>query len=64
LLEGDGGFILPVNVSIRARISRAEQHGRGYASPVFDSPPEGGGFQLELVSDKWAVVVVNCGRKK
>jgi hypothetical protein len=37
---------------IRARQSRAKQHGRGYAPPVFDSPPEWGGFKPEFVFDE------------
>jgi hypothetical protein len=40
-----------VDVSIHAR-DRATTHGRGYASPVLDYPPEGGGFQPELVFDE------------
>jgi hypothetical protein len=39
------------HVSIHAR-DRATTHGRAYASPVLDYPPEGGGFQPELVFDE------------
>jgi conjugal transfer pilus assembly protein TraV len=39
------------HVSIHAR-DRAKPHGRGYASPVPDYPPEGGGFQPESVFDE------------
>ncbi|MDR3088023.1 MAG: dihydrolipoyllysine-residue acetyltransferase [Azoarcus sp.] len=39
------------NVSIHAR-DRATQHGRAYAPPVPDYPPEGGGFKPESVLDE------------